>query len=202
MQPSALGGRSVPRRAIPRFPAREPGVSLVWRLCVHWVHIGALIGARVRSAQAIQNSSVCEDMPALMDPTVVTQVDLLAKRAEKCPLFLPCSSGSLLGPTLHNCVPRMAHDVARFVSRGSTLDVEMGDLGRAAVFSTKGFIDPYVNPDRDSKTFTTRKKNEILAKVRERAEQILNGVTTAARDERCICPVLRPTPGGCPVHGG
>lgn len=23
-----------------------------------------------------------------------------------------------------------------------------------------------------------------------------------ADSRKCICPVLRPTPGGCPVHGG
>lgn len=127
----------------------------------------------MRSLQLLQGASVCRDDAALRDPDVQSLAQMKALPHEDCPLIRPCQTGSLLGPQLRNCVPRMAQDVARFaVTPGATLAAEMRDFRKAPVFSSLGFIDPYENPDRDS---VITDKDEICVKVEDWARLLLDG---------------------------
>ena len=153
-----------------------------------------------RSLQVLNQASVCEDMTALRDPNVNTVAQISRVDRKRCPLFDQCNSGDLLGPTKRNCFPRMGMDVARYAAEAHrTIDAELEDFRRAPVFSRLGFIDPYADPDPDA---TVKGKDDIVTKVGEWAKTLVNGDPKFVRDERCICPVLKPTPGGCPVHGG
>jgi len=153
-----------------------------------------------RSLQVLTKASVCENMPALRDPNVNTIEQVRKVPDQRCPLFDRCNSGTLLGPTLRNCAPRMGADVARYAAEARhSVEAEMKDFVNAPIYARMGFIDPYDNPDPDA---VITDKTEINARVQKYAEMLTNGDPQHVRDERCICPVLKPTPGGCPVHGG
>jgi hypothetical protein len=153
-----------------------------------------------RSLQVLRDISVCQDATAIRDPKVVTRDDFKSAEHTDCPLFERCNSGTLLGPNLRNCIPRMGQDVARYAAEAHRpVERELDDFRHAPVFSKMGFIDPYADADPDH---TIKDKAEIVTKVGEWAKVFAGGETDNVRDERCICPVLRPTPGGCPVHGG
>lgn len=153
-----------------------------------------------RSLQVINNASVCEDAAAFRDPKLHTLEQFRHAEYERCPLFDRCSSGTLLGPDLRNCIPRMGIEVARnAASAVRPIERELDEFREAPIWSKMGFIDPYANPDPDA---VVTDKVEIVKKVGEWAKTVVNGDAQQVRDERCICPVLRTTPGGCPVHGG
>jgi hypothetical protein len=153
-----------------------------------------------RSLQVLNLASVCENMSALRDPNVNTVEQVKAVPDQRCPLFDECNAGKLLGPTLRNCAPRMGMDVARYAAQAHRpIAREMDDFRYAGIYPPLGYLDPYDKPDRDA-LITDRA--EINERVQKWAETLTNGDPQHARDERCICPVLQPTPGGCPVHGG
>lgn len=127
----------------------------------------------MRSLELLQSSSVCQDSSALRDPDVKCLSDVKRHEHSDCPLIDRCSSGTLLGPRLRNCIPRMAQDVARIAAKpGGSIEVEMADFRQARVFSLLGFIDPYATPDPDD---LVTNKDEICAKVEGWVRVLLDG---------------------------
>lgn len=130
----------------------------------------------MRDLRIIEDASVCQDAGALRDPAITTYLQVQSYERHDCPLIGPCSAGTLLGPRLRNCVPRMAQDVARYAARsGGSVEAEMREFRGAPVFSDLGFIDPYDNPEPDA---TIADEDEICRRVAEWAETILNGNPT------------------------
>lgn len=157
----------------------------------------------MRPLQLLQKASVCEDAAALRDPSVQTLEDVRNHTQRRCPLFDRCSSGTLLGPNLRNCIPRMAQDVARYAAQsGGSIESEISDLRRAPVFSKLGFIDPYSDPDPDR---TVNDKDEIIGKIRDWATTILGASHADSLDSQIAnahCSRHKEFRKGCPECWG
>ena len=135
----------------------------------------------MRSRRLLQIVSVCQDASGLLDPLVETLEQMRDHEHRDCPLFERCSQGTLLGPELRNCVPRMAQDVARnALTPGATLETEMYELHGARVFSRMGFIDPYESSDPDA---VITDPDEIVSRVARWAEVIMNGKTPPLEEQ-------------------
>jgi hypothetical protein len=127
----------------------------------------------VRNRQLLAYATVCEDIKALLDPSVNSVAAARAVPHERCPVFDRCMyHGEFMDRKGLQCIPRSAQQVARYASEpGSSLDGEMRDYAaQAPIESLNGYYDPYSEAGVDE-IITDR--DEILRRTRKWAEQLM-----------------------------